>query len=68
MQSTETDGAVDLRTYLEVELATTRIALKKAKRSIFLRWHCNRLHRQEVEYERAIAELRKNTQAREFLW
>lgn len=56
----------DLHTYFEVELAVTRIALKKARKSLFSRWSCNKLQRQEVEYESAIAELRKNTQFKEF--
>ena len=60
------EEARDLHAYLEVELAATRIALKKARKSFLKRWQCGRLHRQEVEYEKAIAELRRNTQFKGF--
>lgn len=50
---------------LEVELATTRIALKKARRSIFLQWNCGKLRRQEGAYEEAIAELGREIRAKE---
>lgn len=60
------EEARDLKTYLEIELAATRIALKKARKSLITRWSCGRLRRQEVEYENAIAELRKTTQFKEF--
>ena len=66
-QSFGTDDAVHLRN-LEVELATTRIALKKAKKNFFLRWNCKQLHQLEESYEQAIAELRKNKTREEFLW
>lgn len=56
----ETDDAVHLDNLcnLEVELATTRIALKKAKKNFFLRWNCRQLHKQEAQYEKAIAEIK----------